>query len=135
MFTYRSETGFSKLIAVRYLGGILELPTFWAENNYKYHGAIIKKLCKRVCHLIQDVDIDLPDDINKHITSDTEGIDILGDAILVGTYGWIWQSFTEDLVAEPRNRPLIELIQQLQWHVLFFNLCIYSLNSRLLFSI
>jgi hypothetical protein len=89
MFTYRSETVFSKLIAVRYLGGILELPTFWAENNYKYHGAVVKKLCERVCHLIQDVDIDLLDDINKHITSDTEGIDILGDAILVGTYGWI----------------------------------------------
>jgi hypothetical protein len=73
----------------------------------------------RVCHLIQDVDIDLPDDINKHITSDTKGIDILGDAILVGTYGWIRQSFTEDLVAEPWHHPLIELIQQLRWHVLF----------------
>jgi hypothetical protein len=119
MFTYRSETVFSKLIAVRYLGGILELPTFWAENNCKYHGAVVKKLCERVCHLIQDVDIDLLDDINKHITSDTEGIDILGDAILVGTYGWIRQSFAEDLVAEPWHRPLIELIQQLRWHVLF----------------
>jgi len=57
---------FSKLIAVRYIGGIRELPTFWAENNYKYHGAVVKKLCERVYRLIQDVDIDSLDGTDKY---------------------------------------------------------------------
>jgi hypothetical protein len=117
----RSETVFSKPIAVRYIGGILELPTFWVGINYKYQGAVVKNLCKRVHCLIQDIDIDSLDglDVNKKISLDTEGIDMLADAILAGTHGWIRRPFAGDLVAESWLHPLIELIRQLRWHVLF----------------
>jgi len=44
---------------------------------------------------------------------------MLANVVLVGIYGWIQRPISEDLVAEPWHRPLIELIQQLRWHVLF----------------
>jgi hypothetical protein len=108
----------SKLIAIRYIGGILELPTFWNDSNYHLQRNVVKKLCGRTIQLIEDIDVDSLDVqyTDKQMSS---AIDSLADAILVGVQYWLQRNLASNL-SEAWLRGLVELIQYLRRHVLIF---------------
>ena len=119
--TYSANLHLSRLIAIRYIGGILELPAFWAKEYYQLQRYVVEKLCSRTVSLIEDIDIDAPAvDGYTRISWDTEGIDILAAAILSGVQGWIQRQLAADLKAEPWFCGLLELTEQLRRQVLFY---------------
>ncbi|KAJ7115338.1 hypothetical protein C8R44DRAFT_880646 [Mycena epipterygia] len=80
---------FSTFIAIRYLGGILELPSFWFQTGSIYE-AVIRKLFSTLAVLLKDMGVDSMDvsDSTDTMRSDPEGLDILSEAVLVGLHGW-----------------------------------------------
>ncbi|KAJ7496258.1 hypothetical protein B0H11DRAFT_2385759 [Mycena galericulata] len=74
-------------LALRYLGGALELPTFWLESG-PIHVAIFTKILGRLTCALKDLGMDLGDNVDKFETPtqplifDTEGIDSTASAIL-----------------------------------------------------
>jgi hypothetical protein len=80
----RSTLDFSSHIAVRYLGGILECPSFWVQCGAIFE-AIVKKLMIRAAAVLKDLGVDCTNDIDSlESTADVEGIDILCESILAG---------------------------------------------------
>lgn len=85
----------SKLLAIRYLGGILEVPTFWDDENHQLQCVAVKRLCSRLVELIEDTGIGfgevekVPDQL---VWLDLPGIDIISDSILAGIEGWMTAS-------------------------------------------
>jgi hypothetical protein len=111
---------FSTNIAIRYLGGILELPTFWVEKSSQLHRSVAEKLFKRTGYILKDIGVESSTEVDESITevfSDTEGIDMLADAILAGVQLWIQQKRRSDLVSECWFDELVKLIELLRRHV------------------
>jgi hypothetical protein len=107
-------------IAIRYLGGILELSTFWVEKNYQHHRSVAKGLFKRTGDILKDIGVDSSTEVNEsmeEVFSDTEGIDILTDAILAGVQIWRRQMVTSDVVSECWFDGFVKLIELLQMQV------------------
>ncbi|KAJ7115337.1 hypothetical protein C8R44DRAFT_739924 [Mycena epipterygia] len=73
----------------QYLGGILELPSFWIQTGSIYE-AVIKKLFSTLAVLLKDIGVDSMDVSDSVYTmkSDPEGLDILSEAVLAGLKGW-----------------------------------------------
>ncbi|KAJ7165711.1 hypothetical protein C8R43DRAFT_1165310 [Mycena crocata] len=99
---------FSALIAVRYLGGILERPSFWLQTGSIY-GSIIKKLIVKTAVFLKDLGVDSPEDIIPMESSDFVGIDILCQALLQGIYSWM-VGRGSDLMEEFWYEPLLQVI-------------------------
>ncbi|KAJ6605397.1 hypothetical protein DFH09DRAFT_1353851 [Mycena vulgaris] len=80
---------FSTLIAIRYLGGILELPSFWVQTGRAYE-AVIKKILATFAMILKDLGVESLDDFDSAeiLGSDLEGIEILSEAILAGLHSW-----------------------------------------------
>ncbi|KAJ7448364.1 hypothetical protein FB451DRAFT_1567286 [Mycena latifolia] len=81
---------FSCSLALRYLGGILELPTFWLESG-PVHRMVLKKILIRLEFVLRDLGLDTPQidgDAAADIIGDTEGIDLLATAILTEICSW-----------------------------------------------
>ncbi len=87
---FSGVSGFPRLIAVRYLAGILELPAFWL-GNYRVQRDTMDKLCKQTLRLIEDINPDsvTVNDLAKLALLDPDGVDALAEAILVGGEKWI----------------------------------------------
>src|SRR5260221_10158623 len=87
---FSGVSGFPRLIAVRYLAGILELPAFWL-GNYRVQKDTKDKLCKQTLRLIEDINPDSVgvNDLAKLALLDPDGVDALAEAILVGGEKWI----------------------------------------------
>lgn len=85
----RGRSPFSTFIAIRYLGGILELPSFWIQTGSIYE-AVIKKLLSTLTVLLKDLGVDCMNvfDSVDTMRSDPEGLDILFEAILAGLQSW-----------------------------------------------
>lgn len=101
MYRAHSATELSALAAIRYLGGILNLPTFWSQridNSPQPQGepicakhaadsnlarpdphSLVDGICKVGMTLLQDLPMDGNDSVNSD-TLDTEGIRLLLDA-------------------------------------------------------
>jgi hypothetical protein len=78
---------------MRYLGGILELPSFWSKTQAtRDHQIIAGKLFAKVRQLVKDVDVESPTCVTtvalKEVRADMQGIDILACALLSGTRNW-----------------------------------------------
>ena len=128
-------SGFSnpRLIAIRYIAGILELPTLWADVNYKTHRDVVKKLCEWAVRLIGDINI-----VTRRTTKDSdkldrfqtpEGVDLLAEGVLLGVRGWI-EKQPGDLARERCwvIQTLI-LINTLKWQVCSDIMCVQSNNE------
>jgi len=80
---------FARLIAIRYIATILELPAFWSEN-YQIQKITMDTLCKQTLLFIEDIN---PDSVSaddfEAVLFDPDGIDALADAILVGGKHWL----------------------------------------------
>ena len=84
---------YEQLLAIRYLGGILELPSFRDWNTHQLdanHGATLHKLFELVGQLIQDIEVESPptDDALKDVRADLEGVDILAAALVTAAEHW-----------------------------------------------
>lgn len=83
--------GLSKFIAIRYLGGILELPSFWLQTGPIFRG-VFKKILSKLVLLLKDLGVDSLDPTFDHTqgpgAGDSEGIEILSEAVLAGLFSW-----------------------------------------------
>jgi hypothetical protein len=116
---YSRISDISTGIAIRYLGGILELPTFWVERNYQLHRSVAERLFKRTGEILKDIGVDSSIEFDESMTevssdSDTEGIDLLVDAILAGVQVWMQQMLPSDLVLECWFDEFVKLIKLLR---------------------
>ena len=77
-------------IAVRYLAGIIECPTFWDRQNYTRHKGLGMQLLKTASILLGDIGLDASHTGTTASVPlwEAEGIDILSDALLNGVRRW-----------------------------------------------
>lgn len=108
----------STLMAIRYLGGILEAPTFWDDDHPQVQCVAVKKLCSKLVELIEDTGIgsreveEVPGQLAR---LDLPGIDLLSDSILVGIQGWMTASDEpEELRDECWVEPFLHLVELLE---------------------
>ncbi|PVF96967.1 hypothetical protein CPB86DRAFT_474533 [Serendipita vermifera] len=112
-------------VAIRYLGGILQLPTFWEHGNYKRHQATAKVLLQKLLHCIKETGIEHKG--KEELFSDREGIDLLVHATLHGIQRWLesiperkarrqqcWFNNLQKLL-EPLSRPEAKVLLPLSW--------------------
>ncbi|KAF7350345.1 hypothetical protein MVEN_01339200 [Mycena venus] len=89
-----SNSAFYAALCIRYLGGILDLPGFWAEMD-TMHLDVTKKLCDKMVTVLKDVGVDVVDDIvalefvDDLGPFDYGGLDFLANTILVGISSWL----------------------------------------------
>ncbi|KAF7368666.1 hypothetical protein MVEN_00190900 [Mycena venus] len=107
---------FSSRIAIRYLGGILELRSFWAQTGPSYE-SLVKKILVRTQTILEDLGLDSPDIGAPDITveSDTDGIDILCQALVHGVRSWMAGKSAAGLALEYWYRGTWHVLQLLRW--------------------
>ena len=108
-----SSEKFESRLAIRYLGGVLELPTFWVQQPDRNTQTVAKKLFDRVRQLVEDADVERPSVTNdnlQEIRADVEGTDILASALLNGSEDWHRKQFSS-LLTECFER-FVELLGQ-----------------------
>lgn len=85
-FSTLAVTDLSRLIAVRYLGGILELPTFWNHRLAKDIQSLSHVLCKLSIHVLEDLGTNCDTReavlVNDLVTLDLQGIHIMLFAVV-----------------------------------------------------
>ena len=91
-----------KQLAARYLSGILEMPTFWEDSQYKDQRFSVKILCTRTVELIEDTGLasdTLENEPGQLASMDLGGIDLLADSILAGVETWMKKKEADELRA------------------------------------
>jgi hypothetical protein len=77
-------------LSIRYLGAILDLPTFWKYEYYEIHKLTAIQLLKKLLSCAKEIGVD---DENQHeerkIFSDNEGIDTLANSTFIGLQIWL----------------------------------------------
>jgi hypothetical protein len=107
---------FEPRIAIRYLGGILELPTFWSQDPHDNQRTVARKLFFRLKQLIADQDVEYmlePSESLGEIRADMQGVDIIATAFLDGVRNWQEQTkkqFLDTLMDDLRR--VIEILLQ-----------------------
>ena len=93
IFSTNQATDLKRIVAVRYLGGMLELPTLWdyhMQNPYSF----VENLCKLSTRLLTDLATEqgLQDAVSLQelVTADTEGINLFLFAFLDGLHARLW---------------------------------------------
>jgi hypothetical protein len=115
MHRTRGRSDFSPLIAIRYLGGILEIHSFWIQTG-PIHEAIINKIIAKTALFLKDIGVDSADD-EAMGPSDVEGIDNLCNALLQGVQRWMVGRDGPDLAGEFWYNGFVQLIQLLRQYV------------------
>jgi hypothetical protein len=85
---------FEPWIAIRYLGGILDSPSFWIQRCHPTYHNVTKKLFERGRQLVEDVDVECWVTTNValgEIHRDVQGIDLFTSALLNGVRIWYQQ--------------------------------------------
>ena len=91
-----------KQLAARYLSGILEMPTFWEDSQYKDQCFSVKILCTRTVELIEDTGLasdNFENEPGQLASMDLGGIDLLADSILAGVETWMKKKEADELRA------------------------------------
>lgn len=107
---------FDHHIAIRYLGGILALPSFWLQTG-TIHESVVKKLFARTTILLQDLGVDSQEDVNV-LTSDVDGLDIFCHALLMGVQSWMTGKSSADFTGETWYPGLLAAMHLLQQYVI-----------------
>jgi hypothetical protein len=126
----RGSSVFSRFIAIRYLGGILELPSFWQQSGTLYRAFVQRLLCQAVI-LLKDLGVDSPatDGYTDDLSVDIEGVDIFCDALLSGIQTWLPSISSSTITSElwyPSLHQVLQLLRQYEDSVL---LCVSALSS------
>ncbi|KAJ6605597.1 hypothetical protein DFH09DRAFT_204846 [Mycena vulgaris] len=108
------QSHFSHQIAIRYLGGILELPSFWLQAG-ALHRTVVQKILARALLLLKDLGVDSPAlDNSTAGVLDIDGTDILCDALLQGIQAWLPERFSPAITPETWYPSLYNVLQQLR---------------------
>lgn len=103
----------SGALTVRYLAGILEMPTFWIENG-PIHVAISTKILGRLILTLKDLGLDPVKESATEFYFDADGVDSLALSVLTGVLGWS----TQTPKTQYWYRDLTEVVQFLRRYVL-----------------
>ncbi|KAJ7498869.1 hypothetical protein FB451DRAFT_1203270 [Mycena latifolia] len=105
----------SQAIAVRYLGGILALPSFWLQTGTMYR-AVVQKLLDRTALLLKDLGVDSEGlESSSDVPSDVEGVDLLCEALLTGMQAWFPERASPATTREfwyPSLSSVLQLLRQ-----------------------
>ncbi|KAJ7104904.1 hypothetical protein C8R44DRAFT_807253 [Mycena epipterygia] len=106
---------FSRFIAVRYLGGILDLPSFWLQSGMMLR-AVVQKILVRATTLLKDLGVDSvrSDDSMLSVPSDIEGVDILCEVLLVRIQSWLPDRLSSEITCEAWYPSLYHVVQLLR---------------------
>jgi hypothetical protein len=91
---YRMDSDkFEPWVAIRYLGNILDSPSFWQQDPHSNHEVVTVKLFRRVRQLVEDMDMEewARTDTTLRLRvfhGDVKGIDDLVAALLNGVSIW-----------------------------------------------
>lgn len=112
----RGEFGLFKPLAIRYLGGIMDISTFWAKDQYKLQGFAAKRLFTSTADLVEDTGYDSlqAERSSRTISQDIEGIDLLANSILTGVHGWLCQKVICDVRSECWSSSFLRLVNLLK---------------------
>ena len=126
----RGSSVFSRFIAIRYLGGILELPSFWRQSGTLYRAVVQRLLCRAIV-LLKDLGVDSPaiNGFTGDLSVDVEGVDIFCDALLSGIQTWLPSISSSTITSElwyPSLQHVLQLLRQYGHSVL---LCVSALKS------
>ncbi|KAF7335480.1 hypothetical protein MVEN_02201500 [Mycena venus] len=94
---------YSNALCIRYLGGILDLPSFWLDMG-SIHAHVAKKLCCEMVRVLTDMGVDIPtlgplDESESAV--DYDGVDFLAARILNGFSSWFSKMDQEDWIMQP----------------------------------
>lgn len=103
-----------KLAAIRYLGGVLELPTFWSKQYYPLQRFAATRLFSRTVELIEDLNMEgeSPEHETDVDSADIEGLDMLSTSILVGTKTWITRLGAASVANECWFQSFVQFLSQ-----------------------
>ncbi|KAG8819533.1 hypothetical protein FRC17_010414 [Serendipita sp. 399] len=102
----------SGLIAMRYLGAILQLPFFWHKDNFQRHQYVSNRLFRVLRRFLEDIGCGCEGTLgSKEHVPDTEGADIVAHAVLQGVKKW--SNFIKDVQVEGWKREFLGVIQLL----------------------
>ncbi|KAJ7118138.1 hypothetical protein C8R44DRAFT_923364 [Mycena epipterygia] len=106
---------FSRFIAIRYLGGILDLPSFWLQSGIM-HRAVVQKILVRTSLLLKDLGVDSrhSDEATPGVLSDTEGVDILCEILLARIQTWLLHGSSSAITHETWYPSLFHFVQLLR---------------------
>jgi hypothetical protein len=119
-FKTRSGTSnVSGALAVRYLGGILDLPGFWLEVG-DVNSDVVKKLCSEMVRTLKDIGVDLlilGPICESEPPFDYDGLDFLATAVLVGLSIWFARLDEEDWAMQPWYHGFLQVLRILRGQV------------------
>ncbi|KAJ7104898.1 hypothetical protein C8R44DRAFT_746155 [Mycena epipterygia] len=106
---------FSRFIAIRYLAGILDLPSFWLQSGM-IHRAVVQKLLARATLLLKDLGVDSEpsDESSPGVVSDIEGVDILCEVLLARIQTWLPDGSSSANAGEAWYPSLYHVVQLLR---------------------
>jgi hypothetical protein len=89
----------SDRLSIRYLGAILDLPTFWKYEYYETHKLTAIQLLKKLLFCAKEIGLDADNqrEEEEKIFSDTEGIDLLAHSVLIGVRSWLKHIDVEEI--------------------------------------
>ncbi|KAJ7635371.1 hypothetical protein FB45DRAFT_865890 [Roridomyces roridus] len=112
------------VVECRYLGGILELRSFWVQTGPSYE-ILTDKIFVKVKMVLEDRGLDCPDTEEDAtgivVSADSDGIDILCEALLNGLHTWISHKSLVGIVSEhwyQGARQVLQLLRQPKAEVL-----------------
>ncbi|KAJ7240669.1 hypothetical protein C8J57DRAFT_1245117 [Mycena rebaudengoi] len=94
---------FFRALCIRYLGGILDLPGFWAKLT-SIHSDVVNKLCHLMSRILKDIGVDilaLGPMRESEAPFDYEGVDFLATTILTGHSNWLAKLDHEEWPQQP----------------------------------
>ncbi|KAF7358515.1 hypothetical protein MVEN_00902400 [Mycena venus] len=111
-----SSSKYASALCIRYLGGILDLPGFWAVMG-GVHSDVARKLCGEMVQVLKDIGVDvlvlgLFDDSEPPF--DYYGIDFMASRILDGLFNWFEKLDQEDWPVQPWYESFTEFLRLLR---------------------
>ncbi|KAJ7162311.1 hypothetical protein C8R46DRAFT_1104205 [Mycena filopes] len=112
-----ADSKFSAALCVRYLGGIVDLPGFWAEMG-AMHSLVAKKLCRGMVRALKDIGVDVLQlgslDGDDDSPFDYDGLDFLAATMLVALASWFGKFDEQEQTKQLWYDSLRELLQLLR---------------------
>ncbi|KAJ7160262.1 hypothetical protein C8R46DRAFT_366164 [Mycena filopes] len=111
-----ADCTFSAALCVRYLGGILDLPGFWAEMG-AVQSLVAEKLCREMVRALKDIGVyvlqlGLLGEADPPF--DYDGLDLLSATMLVGLSSWFKKLNEQERPLQPWYHPLREVLRLLR---------------------
>ncbi|KAF7300938.1 hypothetical protein MIND_00656700 [Mycena indigotica] len=88
-FELHTPTESNAFLPLRYIGGILELPSFWLQSGQLFD-TVLRKIAHAMSQILRDLDVEqASDNTTELVFADLDGLDIVLSAFLSGIHGFI----------------------------------------------